>query len=194
MKLTQKNKKGFTLVELLVVIAIIAVLAGLAAPAIMNALKRAKVVKVSAICVSVETAINNFESEYDYLPYGSGTIPTSDDSVRTDDDVIAVLCGVEDQINFKEIKFFELAAAKGDTAATYSDGLVLDKGAGTAALYDPWGELYYLVIDYDQDGEIDHPFDAGADPINGKKALIHSTGAEKQINAETSTKDIPRSW
>ncbi len=48
--------------------------------------------------------MNNFESEYNYLPFdGAGTSPTVDEDVRSDDGVMAVLAGIEDDVNFKKI-------------------------------------------------------------------------------------------
>lgn len=195
MKIKTKQNGGFTLVELLVVIAIIAILAALSTPAIMGALKKAKIVRASGVCTSFEVAVNNFENEYNYLPYsGGGTAPSEDDdAIRSDEDIVAVLAGVEEDLNFKQIRFFETGAPKGNSDANYKDGMKLDKAGGTAKLYDAWGETYYISMDYDLDGELDDPF-GGVDKITGKKCLIFSTGPDKLKGTTKLNKDNPKNF
>ena len=192
MKIKTKQNGGFTLVELLVVIAIIAILAALSTPAIMGALKKSKIVKASGVCKSFEVAVNNFENEYNYLPFGGGgNAPSADDeTIRSDDDIVAVLAGREEDLNFKQIRFFELTKPKG-SAGNYKDGLHID--GATAELYDAWGETYYISIDYDLDGELDDPF-GGADKITGKKCLIFSTGPDKLKGSTKLNKDNPKNF
>lgn len=183
MKIKHRNNKGFTLVELLVVIVIIAVLAALATPAILAGLKRAKITKAVNICTSFEGAVTSFEVEYNYLPFGGGgTSPTTDDEVRSNDDVVAVLAGAEDELNFKQVKFFETEEPTGN-----KDGMEVDFDNGTATLYDPWGELYFIIIDYDLDGRIDDPFDEDRDIT--RKVAIYSLGADREGGTTIQDKD-----
>lgn len=179
--MTHKRAKGFTLVELLVVIAIIATLATMAMPAILGALLKAKITTAKNICVSVESAVDRFENDYSYLPFDgtgdAGNSPTTDEEVRSDSGLMAVLAGVEDDINYKKSPFFSLPEPKGSSESSYKDGMHIDKEAKTAMLYDAWGEPYYLVLDYDLDGAIDHPFKSD-EKVNGKKVLVFSTGPE----------------
>jgi len=197
MNIKTKQNRGFTLVELLVVIAIIAILAALSTPAIMGALKKAKITKASGVCTSFEVAVNNFESEYNYLPFGGGaTAPSADDeSIRSDDPLVAVLAGREAEataLNFKQIRFFELGQPKG-SAGNFKDGLHIE--GTTAELYDPWGETYYISIDYNLDGELDDPYsDDIADTINGKKCVIYSTGPDKQKGTSKLNRDNPKNF
>jgi prepilin-type N-terminal cleavage/methylation domain-containing protein len=60
--------RGFTLVELLVVISIIGLLAGLSIPAVGGAMNSAKKAKVSAFAHQVRTALVQFNTEYGYFP------------------------------------------------------------------------------------------------------------------------------
>ncbi|MBT7959476.1 MAG: prepilin-type N-terminal cleavage/methylation domain-containing protein [Akkermansiaceae bacterium] len=173
MKLHKTHKRGFTLIELLVVIAIIAILAALGMPAILAQLKKAKIAKAKGICTSFEIAVNNFESEYNYLPY-SGSAPTADEEMRSDSDIMTVLAGVEEDVNPKRIKFFELGEPKGSSESNYKDGMHIT--ASSAKLYDPWGEPYYMTIDYDYDGEVERPY-GGTDSIR-KKAICWSKGPD----------------
>lgn len=197
MKTNHAQAKGFTLVELLVVIAIIASLATLATPVILKALTKAKIVTAKNICVAVESAVDRFESDYSYLPYDPsiGT-PDSDTSsaqpIRSDEEFMAVLAGVEKEVNFKKIKFFSADTPKGTDETNYKDGMAI-KGE-TAKLYDAWGQPYYFLLDYDLNGEIENPFKSGSDNhIFGKKVLVFSTGPdgpEKGQPADGSTNKV----
>src|SRR5437868_8288931 len=62
------NRKGFTLLELMVVIAIVAVLAGLMFPAVQSVLERAKKVQAKNDLTQIVTAINAFYTEYGKYP------------------------------------------------------------------------------------------------------------------------------
>jgi len=180
MKMTNKQAKGFTLVELLVVIAIIATLASLATPVILKSLTKAKIVTSKNICVSIESAVDRFENDYSYLPFEGTDSPTEDTPaatpIRSDGDLMAVLAGVEETVNYKKIKFFTLDAPKG-VEGSYKDGMIIkDK---TAKLYDVWGERYYFMLDYDLDGEIENPFKSGdKNNIFSKKILVFSSGPD----------------
>lgn len=176
MKVIYKKNKGFTLVELLVVIAIIAVLAGIATPAILSGLKKAKITKAVSICSAFENAVENFEREYNYLPYGGGgNSPTTDEELRSDaaGGLVAVLAGADDDLNFKKIKFFDT-----DEATANRDGMDVDFTAGTATLYDPWGETYFIIVDYDLDDRVEDPFDEDAEIA--RSVVIYSLGPDME--------------
>ncbi len=183
---TSKLSRGFTLVELLVVIAIIASLAALSSPIIIRGLSKAKVARAKTVCAAFEVAVDSFENDYNYLPF-EDSAPTSDNRtpMRSDDDIMDVLCGVEDQVNFKEKRFFEYSEAKGGPG-NYIDGLYLTDSQ--AELYDPWGEPYYIYMDYDLDGEIINPTDANK-TVNGRNVIIISAGADKKAGTRKKDRD-----
>jgi len=200
MKTTHHQAKGFTLVELLVVIAIIASLAAMATPAIMGAMKKAKVMTAKNICVSLENAVDRFENDYSYLPFdGNSTAPSTDTEVFTaggsisgkgPSAVMAVLAGLNEDMNPNKIKYFTLNEPKGGSGA-YKDGMHVDVGAKTAELYDAWGRPYSMTFDYDLDDQINNPLDA--DPVVGKKVLVYSTGPDK-VTLSTGMKNKEKKW
>jgi len=62
------RRRGFSLIELLVVITIIALLAGLAIPAVMNSLNSAKEFAIKTQVVQLETAIETFKTDNGFYP------------------------------------------------------------------------------------------------------------------------------
>lgn len=57
------NKKGFTLVELMVVLAILGLLAGIGIPQYMNTLERSREAADNAIIATVQSAVDGFLAE-----------------------------------------------------------------------------------------------------------------------------------
>jgi type IV pilus assembly protein PilA len=68
MKQLQRVQKGFTLIELMIVVAIIGILAAVALPAYSDYTKRAKVSEVMLAASAVRTSVSEFASERLVLP------------------------------------------------------------------------------------------------------------------------------
>jgi general secretion pathway protein G len=68
----QKSSRGFTLIELMVVVLIIALLAGFAAPPVLNKLRGAKVNLAKPKMTFIENALKQFELDCGRLPDESG--------------------------------------------------------------------------------------------------------------------------
>lgn len=76
-KLKNNKKKGFTLVELIVVLVILAILAALLIPALVGYIDKAKEKQVTAETRQVVMAAQTLvDEEYGKLPLNSGTIIT----------------------------------------------------------------------------------------------------------------------
>jgi type IV pilus assembly protein PilA len=68
MKKMLKNKKGFTLIELMIVVAIIGILAAIAIPNFMNYQCKAKQSEAKANLGNIKTMMEAYRAEYDYYP------------------------------------------------------------------------------------------------------------------------------
>jgi len=83
MNKTRQNKRGFTLIEMLLVIVIIAILVALLFPAIKQALLRAEIAKAKTTVLSIATAFKAFNSQYGYWPNGADDLSSPQD-LKTD--------------------------------------------------------------------------------------------------------------
>lgn len=139
------------------------------------------------VCANLERAVELFENEYQFLPFAaSEKVPEKDQTVRSDDGLISVLAGKEDKKNYKMVQFIQVQDAKGSDASTYRDGMHVD--GDKAVLYDPWGHLYYIAIDYDYSGEIQHPFEKG-EVLRGKKVFVYSAGPDGEVGTKEKDRD-----
>ena len=68
------QRRGFTLVELLVVIAIIAILAALIIPAAGGAMRAAKKRRAMMEMNSIQTAVEDFLRDHHYMPWPPQTV------------------------------------------------------------------------------------------------------------------------
>ena len=101
MKMMNKSKKGFTLVELIVVLVILAVLAAMLVPALTGYIKRARQEKDYQMAATVLTAAQS-AATYQYSKGQSGAITLTTDSGNgtTVADLIGDASGKVSDVNF----------------------------------------------------------------------------------------------
>jgi len=147
---TGKTSRGFTLVELLVVISIIAVLMGLLFPVVGAVMRSAKKTQAKNDALQIASAIKGYFTEYGRFPIdsnsGDTTLTNDGDlgnlyqvllaSPRDDDDV--------QENNPRLIVFLDAKDAKNGRGG-------IDENY---VFRDPWGEPYQVVIDANYDNEI----------------------------------------
>ena len=173
--------RGFTLVELLVVIAIIAVLAGLATSMASSMIQKAKKTTCLATATAIETAVNNFYTEYGSMP-SSGT---ADTPLKTDAttglNLLRVLLGIESSTaspiyNSRGIKFLSVKEGKAN-----KNGLIYNTaGTDITGMFDPWGGPYNIILDLDYNEKISAKTKAetAAVTLNGRRVAVWSDGAD----------------
>ena len=149
------DTRGFTLVEVLVVIAIIAVLAGIMVPVVARAKVKSKVA-VSRIQMSeLSAAIKSYKNDYERFPIPTSSLENSWGDVTFSSDfgsgyenskLIEILINPEHQRNPKKNTYLRL-----DESGEYKDakqaGLSLD-----GFYLDPFGNEYVITMDKDRDG------------------------------------------
>jgi len=74
-KLLKSNKKGFTLIELMVVIAILALLGGMVAPKVIGRLRQAKPQKAKIDLTQIETGMDMYAAD-------NGSYPTTEQGLQ----------------------------------------------------------------------------------------------------------------
>ncbi len=184
---------GFTLLELLVVIAIIAVLAGAGFTAGSSAIQRAKRMTAMVSCRALETAVNNYFTEYGSMPVDDGS---EDTELQTDSAdgvaLLKVLLGSDTDLNTRGITFLNVKEGKSD-----KDGLIYDGNDKTTVegLYDPWGGPYYVMLDLDYDEIVKPETAAGSSStLNGRRVAVWTNGADGVDGTSGSTTDDVKTW
>jgi len=174
---TRRRSNGFTLVELLVVILIIAALATLGISAGLKQIDKAKRMASLAVAKGIESAVNNFFTEYGSMP-GDGT-ETGDAVVKTDAtgvEFLEILLGEDTDINTRGIKLLQVTEGKNN-----ANGLIYDTTGDTVTgLYDPWGGPYHVMLDFDLNETVSPATAAAvtATKLNGRRVAVWSNGAD----------------
>ena len=192
---SSRRQDGFTLVELLVVIAIIAVLAGAGFAAGNAAVQKAKKTTALASCVSLESAVNTFFSEYGTMPVENLSNDTEFDTKTATTTLLNPLLGLEGAttpLNTRSIKFLNVKEGKAN-----KNGLIYNtNGTSVAGLYDPWGGSYKVMLDGDYDEKLTGVKPKGSSAsitLNGRRAAAWSDGADGVTATGKSTDDV-KTW
>jgi prepilin-type N-terminal cleavage/methylation domain-containing protein len=175
---SHRRPHGFTLIELLVVIAIIAVLASAGFAAGNAAIQKARKTTALATATAIESAVNNFYTEYGSMPDEGG----SDTTVQTNNQIklLNVLLGLEGSgsnvLNTRAIKFLSVREGKGN-----KNGLIYNtNGTSIQGLFDPWGGPFHVMLDLNYDEQLNIPgtvFNGGR-TLNGRRVAVWSLGAD----------------
>ena len=163
----QINKqKGFTLVEMLVVIAIVGILAAILVPVVGRAMTKAKVATAKKEMADIILAIQAYRKEYSRWPTPDITLPPNEDytfgssasDIGVDNNyLMSILCNRKfpssgasvvnyERKNPKKIEFLELMT-NGEKDGGFP-------GLSEGGYYcDPFGNPYIITIDYNGDNK-----------------------------------------
>ncbi len=136
-KVNKFQKNAFTLIELLIVIAIIGILMSLLFPGIQGAIEAAKKAETASLLTSLRNAINQYETEYGFLP----NVSTNDmflSNSTSGQELIQILTGGNPGSppkNPRQIRFIEIAPK-----------FYVNKDPTSNSIIDSWGNPIRIGI------------------------------------------------
>ena len=158
---TRRWGRGYTLIEILVVIVIISVLASLIASQVMKIIDDGNRLKTRAIVVDLKTGLNSYRTEYGRFPLEN---LTDEKEWLTDGStaLIDTLTGLPAEggavnLNPKAIRFVEFPTAKNDRHGIISQ-------PRPSRLVDMWGNPFRVLLDADGDNQVKNPDAQNSDP------------------------------
>lgn len=158
MKSEKIHNRGFTLIELLVVVAIIAALAGISYPIILRQVNKGKEAEARSMMKDLETAIGAFASDNGMYPFRGTSTPETEELYKTSNfkwlwNTLEGTNGVATSTNHNNLK--EKVYLQFKSAVGGRSGVTRNADNEVTKLFDPWGRIYYVCIDYSTDGEVD---------------------------------------
>ncbi len=152
----------------------------------VSLIQKSRIAQARAVCMSIDMAVQNFFQDYNFLPFGDAEkSPEEDMVIKSDDPLISVLTGKEKEINARMIVFLQVRKASGDNESGYRNGIHTD--GDKSSIYDPWGNLYHIALDFDYDNKIQHPFKEGV--VIRKQAFVYSAGPDGEVGSPEKDRD-----
>ncbi len=191
-----RKPKGFTLIELIIVIGILAVLSSIAYPTYMAISENAKRAAVEKVCIDIVTGVERYAQDNNgALPYDSSMVkPDAEDQIYLesaegkDARLVEILTDRErdddNRLNTSRDTYLR-SDEKQDTAKR--DGLYVDEVSGEVSLYDTWGKPYYIILCEEQEGCVD-PFHPKRKRFRGKHCFVYSTGPDMEGSAHEASR------
>lgn len=198
MTFTTRNRKGFTLIELIVVIAILATLATIGGGAVLRYLETAKETPARETCMRIVQGATNFRNDHGVLPFRTTMAePTEENNYQVslvtadgkDADMMAILTNNETVDDDERMNTSRDTYFPADEQEKKMDGLFRDPNTDALGLYDPWGKPYYVLMCEESDGCTD-PFTGKK--LRGKNCIAYCLGANGTGVAPEMTPSKPK--
>lgn len=137
-----KNRKGFTLIELMIVIAIIIILAAIAIPNYLRMTDRARRSRVAGDFVALATANEAYLVDWGHYPMGTAITDEEFGKVKMDGSYVKELIGVGGEYNIpSEI-----------TLTGEAGGIEYIKQGAVATMYNPFIPTHGYYYSCDENG------------------------------------------
>lgn len=167
----KKPQKGFTLVELLVVMAMIAGLTSISSIIIIRKIDSGKDVKAAVMAQQFALISEKWEEDFYFYPHASSlpNSPEFDEAYLTGNNdptskIISNMLGQNASVNKDMINYL----SSFPTESNGKGGLVLaniqgnangggSTNAATKSLMDPWGNPFIVLFDHDLNGDVGAP-------------------------------------
>jgi len=183
----QRPGKGFTLVELLVVISIIIVLAAMSFGVISHVIKKEKMLTTLNHVKNLSDALEQYYQSYGHLPkIGSQEDLTGDGEAGTK--LLTILLGKEDPSSDMQNPKGIVFLTTGFSTNKRLGGFVYS-GNKLEGAFDAWGRPLNIRFDADFDQEIPDPIRQG-DTVRQKNVIVWSFGADGKFGDN----DEVKSW
>lgn len=172
------SASGFTLVEMLVVVAIIAILASILIPSVGAAQKSAKKRKAEVECNAIKTAVEQFFSDFKYMPWGDPDDAKSrvgDDAwTQTPDEHKNAMSLLRGENKLRKA-YLEISTrdAKDSSSSEEDEGI----------FYDPWKNPYHIGMDRNLDQQVDYTY-GGSTKTYKTRVLVLSNGPDGEPDTD----------
>lgn len=155
--------KGYTLVELLVVMAIIGTLASISIPLVGGFLKRGRASAAQTVISTIKTGFTDYYNDYSRYPGSSnpesrnGGAGLDEDGISFDsmegNEITAIATGI-DPIQNPKLKNYLTNVPATDTRSKPGIYFNNNEDAPEFTICSPWGKPYYIQFDQNYDGEL----------------------------------------